>query len=232
MKWSMKLKILLIEDEPGSIEIISLIFKVSHPDSQMLYAKFGKEGIDLIKKEAPDIVILDMGLPDIDGCEVLKRIRLFSNIPIVVLTVRGEENDVVKALALGANEYIVKPFRQFEFLARLNNVMNNNKKTDMETSSLYIGNFKFDVSSRILSCERKNIQLTGTESQILYHLLINKNKTVTYNSFYKNIWGEYYPGGENTLRVHIQRLRKKIMSIAGSNNLIITKSGIGYTIKL
>ncbi len=225
------MKVLIIEDDPGSIEIVSLIFKVSRPDIQLFSAIFGKVGVDIVKKENPDIVILDLGLPDIDGFEVIKRLRLFSNIPIIVLTVRGEENDVVKALELGANEYMIKPFRQLEFLARINNAI---CKSDalQEKPYLNLGLYKFDVSKRKLIYNDKTIYLTNTESQILYHLIINKNKIVTYDSFYENLWGDYCPGEENALRVHIQRLRKKISSATGEKNLIITKQGIGYMLNI
>lgn len=223
------MKILIIEDDPASIDIVSLIFKVSRPDVQLISAKLGGEGLDLIEKEGPDVVILDLGLPDIDGFEVLKRLRLFSDVPVIVLTVRGEENDVVKALEFGANEYIVKPLRQFEFLARVNNVMNKGGFLHGKPC-LNFGPFNFDVSTKKLMYMGKVVYLTGTESQILYHLAINRDKVVTYHNLYENIWGEYYPGEENALRVHIQRLRKKIESGTGKRNLIITKPGIGYTL--
>ncbi len=220
------MKVLIIEDDLGSIEIVTLIFKVSRPDILLLSSKFGEEGLDTAEKENPDLVILDLGLPDIDGFEVLRRLRLFSNVPVIVLTVRGEERDIVKALELGANDYISKPFRHLEFLARVNNVM---KKTNLyEQEYLKIGLYNFSLSKRQLIYEEKIIYLTNIESQILYLLLINKGNVVAYNNLYNNIWGNYYPGEENALRVHIQRIRNKIESRTGNKNVIITKSGIGY----
>lgn len=223
---STEVKVLIIEDDPGSIEIVALIFKVSRPDILLLSSKFGEEGLETVEKENPDVVILDLGLPDIDGFEVLRRLRLFSNVPVIVLTVREEERDVVKALELGANEYIAKPFRHLEFLARINNVM---KKTNLyEQEYLIIGPYSFSLSKRQLLYEDKIIYLTNIESHILYLLIINKKNVVSYNTLYNNIWGDYYPGEENALRVHIQRIRKKLESEIGNKNLIITKSGIGY----
>ena len=225
------MKVLIIEDDPASIEIISLIFKVSRPDIQLVSSKLGEEGISLVEKEHPDVIILDLGLPDIDGFEVLKRVRLFSDTPVLILTVRGEETDVARALELGANDYVIKPFRQLEFLARIKNVMSKGSFSQGKPY-INIGGFTFDVSMRRLTSGEKMVYLTGIESQILYHLAINKGQIVTYSSLYEKIWGEYYPGQENALRVHIQRLRRKLKNKASQSNLIVNKPGIGYTINI
>jgi two-component system KDP operon response regulator KdpE len=225
------LKTVIIEDDQASIDIVSLIFKVSHPEIQLFSSKLGEEGLDLIVKENPDVVILDLGLPDIDGFEVLKRIRLFSDLPVLVLTVRGDENDVAKALELGADDYIIKPFRHLEFLARIKKIMG---RGSFIQGKPYINfkDFNFDVSMRRLTCGQKIIYLTGIESQILYHLTINKGRIVTYKSLYDSIWGDYYPGQENALRVHIQRLRKKIELNKNEKHLIINKPGLGYMLNI
>ncbi len=225
------MKTVIIEDDQASIDIVSLIFKVSHPEIQLFSSKLGEEGLDLIVKENPDVVILDLGLPDIDGFEVLKRIRLFSDLPVLVLTVRGDENDVAKALELGADDYIIKPFRHLEFLARIKKIMG---RGSFIQGKPYINfkDFNFDVSMRRLTCGQKIIYLTGIESQILYHLTINKGRIVTYKSLYDSIWGDYYPGQENALRVHIQRLRKKIELNKNEKHLIINKPGLGYMLNI
>ena len=115
----MEVKVLIIEDEWEIIEAVSLSFQLNWPEAQVIYAQQGTKGIGLVQSESPDIVILDLGLPDISGYEVLKQIRLFSSIPIIILTVRSQEEDVVKALEGEANDYVVKPFRQKELLARV-----------------------------------------------------------------------------------------------------------------
>ena len=225
------MKTVIIEDDQASIDIVSLIFKVSRPETQLFSSKLGEEGLDLIEKENPDVVILDLGLPDIDGFEVLKRIRLFSDVPVLVLTVRGDENDVAKALELGADDYIIKPFRHLEFLARIKKIMD---RGSFIQGKPYINfrDYNFNVSMHRLTCGQKTIYLTGIESQILYHLIINKGRIVTYKSLYDSIWGDYYPGQENALRVHIQRLRKKIESDKDENRLIINKPGLGYMLNI
>jgi len=115
----MEVKVLIIEDEWEIIESVSLAFQFYWPEAQVIYAQQGIKGIELVQSESPDVVILDLGLPDISGYEVLKQIRLFSSVPIIILTVRSQEEDVVAALEGEANDYVVKPFRQKELLARV-----------------------------------------------------------------------------------------------------------------
>ena len=115
----MEVKVLIIEDEWDIIESISLAFQIHWPEAQLVSAQRGMKGIELVQTESPDVVILDLGLPDINGYEVLKQIRLFSSVPIIILTVRSQEEDVVKALEEEADDYVVKPFRQKELLARV-----------------------------------------------------------------------------------------------------------------
>jgi len=115
----MKVKVLIIEDEWEIIESISLAFQFYWPEAQVIYAQRGSKGIELVQSEYPDVIILDLGLPDISGYQALKQIRLFSSVPIIILTVRSQEEDVVTALEGEANDYVVKPFRQKELLARV-----------------------------------------------------------------------------------------------------------------
>jgi len=109
----------MIDDDRNAVETVSLALQIRFPEAELVSTHLGQTGIEMVKREAPDIVILDLGLPDIDGFEVLKQVRSFSDVPVIVLTVWGEENDIVRGLALGANDYIVKPFSQVELLARI-----------------------------------------------------------------------------------------------------------------
>ena len=113
------MKILVIEDDQGIVTTISLLFQISRTGAQVISTHLGEEGVKLVKREAPDVVILDLGLPDISGYDVLKRIRLFSAIPIIILSARAEKTDIAKGFELGANDYLVKPFRHSELLARV-----------------------------------------------------------------------------------------------------------------
>ncbi len=115
----MKAKVLIIEDDPEIVESITLAMRLNWPEAKVISTARGQKGIELVEAEAPDIVILDLGLPDVSGFQVLKQIRLFSSIPVIVLTVRSQEEDVIKALENEASDYVVKPFRQMELLARV-----------------------------------------------------------------------------------------------------------------
>ena len=113
------MKVLIIDDDPGIVATISVCFQIQWPEAELISTHLGEEGVELVKREAPDVVILDLGLPDISGFEVLKRTRLFSRVPIVILTVRSDEGAMAKGFELGANDYMVKPFRHWELVARL-----------------------------------------------------------------------------------------------------------------
>jgi two-component system KDP operon response regulator KdpE len=222
------MKILIIEDDYNTVEAISLSIQVGWPEAKLISTKLGDEGIDLVEKELPNIVILDLGLPDMSGFDVLKRIRLFSIVPIIILTARESEADVIKGLEWGANEYIIKPFRQLELLARIKSILRM-FSASVSIEFLYFGNFKFDVYAHKLIVACKEIPLTNIESNILYKLLINKNQTVTLDSLAEAIWGDNYPGANESIRVHICNLREKIEADPSRPRFINTKQGVGYT---
>jgi two-component system KDP operon response regulator KdpE len=222
------MKILIIDDDPAIVENLELTFKVSWPDSVIVTASQGQDGISLVETESPGIIILDLGLPDINGFEVLKRIRLFSNVPIVVLTVRSEEGSVVKALEWGADEYIIKPFRQMELLARIKSIIK--RQYSLAKSSVALGDWIVDFSTNTLTGGTRTIRITSTESIILHYLLANRGSFVTGAQLASHVWGENYPGCEQALRVHIRHLRTKIEDNPGKPRYITTKAGEGYSI--
>jgi two-component system KDP operon response regulator KdpE len=222
------MKILIIEDDYGTVEAISLSIQVGWPEAKVVSTKLGEEGLDLVEREAPDIVILDLGLPDVSGFDVLKKIRLFSSVPIIILTARESEADVIKGLEWGANEYIIKPFRQLELLARIKSILRM-FNAPVPREFLYFGKFKFDVYAHKLINGKKEIMLTNIESAILYKLIMNKNRTVTLDSLAETIWGDNYIGGNESIRVHIRNLREKIEVDSSKPRFINTKQGVGYS---
>jgi DNA-binding response OmpR family regulator len=224
------MKILIIEDDSSIIESISLIMQVSWPDAEVLYTESGKKGITLVENEMIDVVILDIGLPDMQGFDVLKRIRTFSNVPIVVLTVNSSETDVVRALEGRADDYIIKPFRPLELLARLKLVLRK-KYYPQGEQYIPIGHFHFDVTSHKLEYENQVINLTSTESLILYHLAMNKGNVLSLALLTQKIWGDDYPGAHEAIRVYIRHLRKKIEDNPNKPKLILTKPGVGYMLE-
>lgn len=221
------MKVLIIEDDPGIVEAVSLVFRMRWPEAKLVSTHLGDKGIEMVESEAPDIVILDLGLPDITGFEVLKQIRLFSAVPVIILTVRGEEADMVKGLEWGADDYVVKPFRQMEFLARAKALLRRQSPPGKEPP-LVCGPLRFDPSTHQVIYGKKEISLTRTEGYILHHLLKQAGQVVTHSSLAETVWGVDYPGAADSLKVHIRRLREKLEADPSHPQLILTKAGIGY----
>lgn len=222
------MKILIIEDDSIIVENIELTLNVGWPEAELIWTGLGEEGIELVESQSPDLVILDLGLPDINGFEVLKSIRLFSNIPVVVLTVREEETSVVRAFEYGADEYLNKPFRQMELVARLKSLAKRKSSTNLEDEKC--GPFLFSFSEQIVKYGKITINLSRIEMLILHHLAINQGKTVTYASIARTIWPSDYPGYKNAIRVFIRQLREKIEKDPGNPQIILNKPRLGYLI--
>jgi DNA-binding response OmpR family regulator len=173
------MKVLIIEDDYRIVESVSLTFQVGWPNVQVAYSRLGLEGVDMVGFENPDIVILDLGLPDVSGFEVLKQIRNFSSVPIIILTVRSDEQAVVKALEWGADDYVLKPFRSLELLARIKAAMRKQHLPESETC-LNCGSFNFFFANHRIEKGNRVKHLTSTESLILYYLVMNRGKVVTH----------------------------------------------------
>ena len=220
------MKVLIIEDDKEIVDAISLAFQIRWPEAKVVSTRLGKKGVEQVESEAPDIVILDLGLPDINGFEVLRQIRLFSNVPIIILTVRAEETDIVKGLEWGADDYIIKPFRQLELLARVKALIR--RLTPSEEEPLVVGPLRLDATTGQLFHDSQEIALTITESRLLSHLMRNAGHVVTHSSLAEAIWGNDYPGAADSLKVHIRRLREKIEADPSHPQFILTKAGVGY----
>ncbi len=221
------MKVLIIEDDREIVEIITLAFEIRWPGVTLVNTHLGNKGVELVEQENPDVVILDLGLPDTSGFDVLKEIRTFSDIPIMILTVRGEEADVVKGLEWGADDYMVKPFRQLELLSRIKALTRRSSNLTKE-SVLVHGNLNFNPTVRQLFRGDEEIMLTRTEGTILFELMKNAGQVVTHNTLAEAVWGEDYPDAVDSLRVYIRRLREKIETNPDNPELIMTKTGIGY----
>ena len=220
------MKVLIVEDDKEIVDAITLAFQIRWPEAKVVATRSGRKGVELVESESPDIVILDLGLPDISGFEVLNQTRLFSRVPIIILTVRSDEADVVKGLEWGADDYILKPFRQLELLARVKALIR--RQTPSEEESLSAGPLRLETTSGQLHLEGKEIALTITESRILAHLMRNVGHVVTHSSLAEAVWGNDYPGAADSLKVHIRRLREKIEASPSQPKLILTKAGVGY----
>jgi DNA-binding response OmpR family regulator len=221
-------KILMVEDDEAIIEYLRMAFKVNWPEVEFSSAGFGIEGIAKAQSEGPDLVILDLGLPDIDGFEVLKTLRKFPRMLIVILTARGDEKDIVKGLELGADDYVIKPFRQLELIARVRTLLRRQPGVP-EQEVLHCGRLTLDTAKNDVAMPGgKQVELTRTESIILAQLIRNCGRVVEHSKLAEIIWGENYPGSVNALRVYIGRLRRKLEADVASPTFILSKAGQGY----
>ena len=224
------MKVLVVEDDPGIIEVVSLCFQLRWSGTNVISAANGRDGVALVETESPDVVILDIGLPDIDGYQVLKEIRRFSEVPVIMLTVRGEDTDVAKGLELGADDYITKPFSHIELIARVQAVLRRAQGlavTD-EERPFTSGRLTVDFARNEVTLSGHPVKLTSTERKLLYHLIRNEGRILSHESLLAKVWGDTYVDARDLLRVHIQHLRQKLEDNAESPNIIVTEHGIGY----
>jgi two-component system KDP operon response regulator KdpE len=223
------MKVLIIEDDKAIIEAISLTLQISWPETKLISTQFGEKGVEMVESEKPDVVILDLGLPDISGFEVLKQIRLFSSVPIIILSVRADEADIVKGLECGADDYVVKPFKQLELLSRIKLVTRRQDRLGKE-EPLVCGQLRFDPSTWQVFYGDKEINVTRTEGSILRHLMRNAGRVVTHSDLSDAVWGVDYADAVESLKVHIRRLRVKLEADPSNPQIILTRPGIGYSL--
>lgn len=223
-------RILVIDDEAA----IRKFLKVSLENEGFLFseAKTAKEGIQQTIAVRPDIIILDLGLPDRDGCEVIKMIREWSQVSIVVLTVRDDEESKVKILDAGADDYLTKPFGVSELLARLR-VAERHSLPGLATDTIFkSGPLVVDLSSRIIKVNEQEVHLTVTEYDILKTLIKFAGKVVTHRQLLKEIWGPNATEHKQYIRVYVGHLRQKLEPKGSEITLITTETGVGYRLMI
>lgn len=221
--------IVVIDDESQIRKILSITLEAE--DYKVIEAAKGKDGIVAVANYHPQLVILDLGLPDQDGFSVLKEIRTWSNVPVIILSVKNSEDDIVRALDLGADDYITKPFNTSELHARIRANIRRNQKVENE-NHLVNGKLKIDFTKRIVYLSNKELKLTNTEYLLLYLFFKNVDKVLTHNFVLKEIWGPTHTEDSQYLRVFIGQIRKKIEDDASHPKYILTESGVGYRMKL
>lgn len=217
--------ILIIDDE---IQIRRLLeISLSSNDYKTIFASNGRDGLTSAATNNPSLIILDLGLPDIDGLELLVRLREWYTKPIIILSVRNSEEDIITALDRGANDYLTKPFRSGELLARIRSAQRiNNEKT--ESPVLNFGSLTIDLLNHVVRLNNEIIKLTATEFSLLSLLAKNHGCVLTHQFLLKEVWGYSYLEQTQYLRVFIAQLRKKIEENPAKPELLITESGIGY----
>ena len=223
------MKALVIEDDPGIIEAVSLCFQLRWSDVKVSSASQGAKGLELIETEKPDIVILDIGLPDMDGFQVIREIRRFSQVPVIMLTVRDKDIEIAKGLELGADDYITKPFSHIELVARVQAVLRRARGVPVSEERPFVsGNLVIDFARNEVSVSGKPAKLTSTEYNLLHHLVKNEGRLLPHETLLTKVWGETYQDARDLLRVHIQHLRQKLGDSADSPKIIVTEHGMGY----
>ena len=228
-----KFTILIIEDEKNIQTFISKILK-KH-DYRVLLADRAQEGLSMIQSQCPDVVLLDLGLPDMDGIEIIRNVRTWTSIPIIVISARSAEKEKVQALDLGADDYITKPLGTSELLARIRASLRHSNRL-MTDSSLYIrpyqcGSFVLDFSKRLVTIDGKEVHLTPIEYKIVAYLAQNSGKVVTYAAILSNVWGPNTDDDNKILRVNMANIRRKLEHDPAQPQYIFTEVGIGYRMK-
>ena len=226
------MKVVLIEDSPEILKGVSLTFGLRWPDAAVLTAMEGRKGVEVVEQESPDIVILDLNLPDITGFEVLESIRKFSDVPIIILTVRDSEVDELRGLEMGADDYITKPFSPANLLIRVQAILrrtNGSYQPEQNMEPVTIQNVTVNIATREVFVDDRRVPITPNEGKILYSLAKNRGKLVTRDSLKQILWGNESKYYDNTvLKRYVYQLRKKLGDDAASPRIILNERGLGY----
>ncbi|MEI6062595.1 MAG: response regulator [Bacteroidota bacterium] len=218
-------EILVIDDELQICKLLEITLQSN--DYKVILANTAREGMITAAAHSPDLIILDIGLPDMNGQEVLRKLREWYNKPVIILSVQTDEVNIVKALDNGANDYLVKPFRTGELLARIRSALRNNS-SDEEQTIIICKNLVVDLLGRTVRKDGEVLKLTATEYSLLALLVKNGGRILTHQYLLRQVWGPGYVGQSQYLRVFIAQLRKKIEADPNQPEFIITASGVGY----
>ena len=218
-------EILVIDDESQIRKLLEIALEAN--DYKVLFAVNGKEGLAMTASHQPDLILLDLGLPDVDGQEVLTQLREWYHNPIIILSVKNGEEEIVRALDHGANDYLTKPFRTQELLARIRTALRASWN-GLSEPVISFDRVSIDFASRIVKVEDEIIRLTATEYALLALLIKNEGRVLTHQFLLKEIWGVSFSEQTQYLRVFVAQLRKKIEADPNRPRYIITESGVGY----
>lgn len=225
-----KFSVLVIEDEKNILDFI--VKSLTAHNYKATPATTGKEALSLIASICPDIILLDLGLPDMDGCEIIKNVRTWSSNPIIVVSARTQEEDKVRALDLGADDYLTKPFGVPELLARLRTSLRHSNKlnndSDLYKKPYHAEDLTIDFLKRKILLGDEEIHLTPIEYKIVAYLAQNSGKVMTYSTIMNNVWGPYAESDNKILRVNMANIRRKLELNPAEPVYIFTEVGVGY----
>jgi two-component system KDP operon response regulator KdpE len=224
------MKVLVVDDAAEVIEAVTVSFTLQWRETDVIGADNGEAALDLIEQEHPDVVLLDIAMPGMDGFEVLRQIRLFSDVPVIMLTAKDDVIDKVKGLELGADDYVTKPFNHLELLARVKALL---RRLDMpqphsRAPSFQSGDLTVDFAAREVRRDGETVALTATEYKLLYHLVRNAGHVLPHETLLAKVWGREYIDEIDYLRVYIRRLRLKLERDPERPHHILTERGLGY----
>ena len=222
-------KVLVVDDE--KLIVKGIRFSLEQDGMEVECAYDGEEALNMAREKEYDIILLDLMLPKLNGLEVCQQIREFSNVPIVMLTAKGEDMDKILGLEYGADDYITKPFNILEVKARIKAIMRRTSRpaqAETKAKVVQVGDLKLDCDSRRVFIGSREINLTAKEFDVLELLAFNPNKVYSRENLLNIVWGYEYPGDVRTVDVHIRRLREKIEENPSDPKYVHTKGGVGY----
>lgn len=219
--------VLIIEDELPIRRFLRA--SLSANDYEVIESAEGKDGLLQAASRNPDVIILDLGLPDMDGLEVTKQLRQWATMPIIVLSARGKENDKIAALDAGADDYLTKPFGVGELMARMRVALRHRRTSTGEDNPVFVvGDLKIDFVRRMVTMSDEQVHLTPIEYKLLTTLAMNAGKVITHQHLLKEVWGPAYAEESHYLRVYMRQLRHKIEREPAQPRYLLTEPGIGY----
>lgn len=226
------IRILVIEDEPQMQKLLRM--SLTSEGYRVVEASKGQEGIDLARTHNPDLVLLDLGLPDMDGTEVTKALREWSAKPIIVISARGQEEDKIRALDVGADDYLTKPFATGELMARIRVSLRRTSHAGQEKPepSLTVGDLRMDLDKRQVFVGEAEVHLTPNEYKLLTVLMKNAGRVLTHRQLLKEVWGPAYATQTQYLRVYMVQLRHKLETDSARPRYLVTEPGVGYRLKV
>jgi two-component system KDP operon response regulator KdpE len=223
------MKILVVDDDPDVVEAISLSFGLQWPESSIVPAHDGREALRVFDRAHPDVVLLDIGLPDMDGFDVTRHIRERSDVPILMISARGEEIDKVRGLELGADDYVTKPFGYLELSARIRAVLRRMQSPAPVAGGIFrSGPVQINYATHEVSVHGKPVKLTPIEYKLLYQLTRNTGQVLLHDQLLTRVWGPEYRGELDYLRIYVRRLREKLEDTPQNPTRILTERGTGY----